>query len=155
MEQKKLLIQIYSDLHIELWNRLPEIPVKSKYLILAGDICQLNYPQFYPFLDYCSINWEKTFYIPGNHEYYSRKKNMNELEFEYKYRIEERYKNIFYVNDSFVSLDNDINIYGSIFWTDPPFHSNYEAKLYINDYNNIKYFKNSLSTMIYWDGFYN
>lgn len=148
MSTKKIVIQIFSDMHIELWNKLPEIQVRSKYLILAGDIGQLNHPLFYPFLDYCSSRWEKTFYIPGNHEYYSLKKNMNELEFEYKYRIGERYKNIFYLNNSVAELDEDINIYGSTFWTIPPFKSGYEAQMYVNDYNYIKYFKQNIGYVV-------
>jgi predicted phosphodiesterase len=151
MTTKKILFQIYSDIHIESWNKIPEIKVKSKYLILAGDICQLNHPLFYTFFDYCSAKWEKTFYVPGNHEYYSRKKNMNELEFEYKYRIGERYKNIFYLNNSFIPLNDDINIYGSTFWTNPPFNSNYEAMMYVNDYNYIKYFSQNLGYSVNLD----
>lgn len=151
MTTQKIIVQIFSDIHIELWNKLPEIPVKSKYLILAGDIGQLNHPLFYPFLDYCSSNWEKTFYIPGNHEYYSLKKNINDLEFEYKYHIEERYKNVFYLNNSFVELDDQINIYGATFWTIPPFKSNYEAQMYVNDYNYIRYFKENTGYVINLD----
>lgn len=151
MSTRKLLIQVFSDIHIELWNKFPKLPVKSKYLILAGDIGQLNHPSFYPFLDYCSGNWEKTFYIPGNHEYYSKKKNMTELEFEYKYYIESRYKNIFYLNNSVAELENDINIYGSTFWTNPPFTSTDDAKTYVNDYNLISYFKQGLDQVVKLD----
>jgi hypothetical protein len=87
MAAKRILIQVYSDLHIELWNKIPEIPARAKYLFLAGDICIINHPLFYTFLDYCSQNWTKTFYTPCNHEYYTKKKNYNELLFEYKYKI--------------------------------------------------------------------
>lgn len=141
MSAKKLAIQIFSDIHIELWNRVPEISVKAKYLFLAGDICYFNHPLFFKFLDYCSSNWVKTFYIPGNHEYYIKKRNYNELEFEYKYRIEERYKNVFYLNNNFVSLyEENINIYGTTFWTIPSFQYTNMAKQYLNDYNQISYF---------------
>ena len=44
MTAKKLLIQVYSDIHIELWNKIPELPVKAKYLFLAGDICNQIHP---------------------------------------------------------------------------------------------------------------
>lgn len=146
---KKLIVQIFSDIHIELWNKLPEIPVRAKYLFLAGDVCNINHPLFYPFLNYCSLNWEKTFYIPGNHEYYIKKRNYNELEFEYKFRIEERYKNIYYLNNNFISLDEEkINIYGTTFWTYPPFSSTYEAKMSINDYNWISYFNKDKNTVV-------
>jgi len=140
MSTKKIAFQIYSDLHLEIWNKMPEIVVKSKYLILAGDICQISHQLFYNFLDYCSLKWEKIFYVPGNHEYYSKKKNMKELEFQYKYHIEERYKNIYYLNDTFVKLNENTNIYGTVFWTIPQFVSTNEAKLLINDYNNILYY---------------
>ena len=149
MTTKQIVFQLYSDIHIESWNKLPELPVKSKYLILAGDICQFNHNLFFKFLDYCSVHWEKTFYIPGNHEYYSLKKNMDELEFEYKYFISKRYKNVFYLNNSFTSLNEEINIYGTTFWTEPPFLvSGKQIKYYINDYSNIQYFNNSSNRVV-------
>jgi predicted phosphohydrolase len=143
MTDKKITIQVYSDLHIELWNKLPELPVKAEYLFLAGDISQLNNPFFYPFLDYCSSRWKKVFYTPGNHEFYSKKLNLHALEFEYKYRIENKYKNVFYVNNNFVELDENINVYGTTFWTISTFKRTCEAKKLINDYHNISYFNNT------------
>ena len=77
----KIAIQIYSDLHIELMKQFPQIQPTSKYLFLVGDICQLNHPLFFKFFDYCSPLWKKIFYTPGNHEFYSGKKNYNELDF--------------------------------------------------------------------------
>ena len=140
MTSKKILIQVYSDIHIELWNKLPVLPIKAKYLFLAGDMCTLNHPLFYPLFDYCSSNWEKVFYTPGNHEYYSAKKNYNELLFEYKYKLNERYKNVYFLDNEFVALNEEINVYGSTFWTKSPFSRTNEAKMSINDYNNISYF---------------
>ena len=96
MSVRKILVQVYSDIHIELWNKVPILPVKAKYLFLAGDICDKNNPLFYMFLDYCSEWWEKVFYTPGNHEFYVRNKNYNQLLFEYKYEIEGKYKNIYF-----------------------------------------------------------
>ena len=149
MSEKKILIQVYSDLHIELWNKIPEITPRAKYLFLAGDVCHINHPLFFPFLDYCSKNWVKTFYIPGNHEYYIKKRNYNELLFEYNYRIGEKYKNVFCLNNNFVSLDEEnINIYGATFWTIPPFTSTHEAKMSINDYNYMSYFKQGLDQVV-------
>lgn len=145
MTAEVLSIQIFSDIHIELWSKLPEIPIRAKYLFLAGDICCFDHPLFFPFLDYCSTNWKKIFYVLGNHEYYNKKRNYNELNFEYKYRIKERYRNLYCLDNDFVSLDEEnVNIYGSTFWTIPPFLSTNEAKIYINDYNYMSYFnKNS------------
>jgi hypothetical protein len=33
---KKIIIQVFSDFHIEIWDKLPTIPVRAKYLFLAG-----------------------------------------------------------------------------------------------------------------------
>ena len=145
MELDEITIQIYSDIHIEIWNKLPEIPVKSKYLFLAGDICPLNHPLFYNFFGFCSARWEKVFYVPGNHEFYSERKNYNELDFEYNLKLKEKYKNVYYLNDTFVELNDEINVYGSIFWTFPTYISTYEAKLDIKDYSYIKYFNKQLN----------
>ena len=143
---KKIIIQVFSDFHIEIWNKLPIIPVRAKYLFLAGDICNITHPLFYPFLDYCSLNWQKTFYIPGNHEYYIKKKNYNELIFDYKYRISNRYENVFCLDNNYITLDEEnINIYGATFWTHPLFSSTYEAKMFVNDYNYISFFKQSVN----------
>jgi hypothetical protein len=152
MTTRKIAIQVFSDIHIELWNKIPLIPVKAKYLFLAGDICNITHPLFYPFLDYCSKNWTKTFYVPGNHEYYIKKKNYNELLFEYKYKIGERYKNVHCLDNNYVSLDEEnINIYGTTFWTQPSFASTYEAKMYVNDYNWISYFKQGRDQVFNFD----
>jgi len=143
MPERKLLIQVYSDIYIESWNQLPYIPIKAKYLFLAGDICSKNNPLFFKFLDYCSSNWEKVFYTPGNHEFYIKDKNYNQLAFEYKYDIIKKYKNVFFLDNESVKLNDDIDVYGSTFWTKSPFDRTCEAKLCINDYNYITYFNQS------------
>ena len=132
---KKLSIQVYSDLHIELMKNIPQIQPTSKYLFLVGDICQLNNPLFFKFFDYCSPLWKKIFYTPGNHEFYSGKKNYNELDFEYNLKLKERYKNIFYLNRNSVPLNDEIDVYGSVFWTD-----SYNNNNSLNDYIQIKQF---------------
>jgi predicted phosphohydrolase len=154
MAANKITIQVFSDIHIESWNKFPQIPIMSKYLFLAGDIGTLYHPYFYNFLDYCSENWEKVFYISGNHEFYLKNKNFNELSFEYKYKLGERYKNVFYLDNEFVSLNDDINVYGSTFWTHPPFISKYEAQLYVNDYNWMSYFDENKGHVVDLDVYY-
>ena len=135
--KKQISIQIYSDIHMELGKQMPKILPTAKYLFLAGDICKLNKELFFKFFDYCSPLWEKIFYTPGNTEFYSSKKNYETLDFEYNLKIKEKYKNIFYLNRNFVSLNDDINVYGCVFWTNP----NDYSQLYLNhDYNNIQQF---------------
>jgi len=148
---KTLTIQVFSDLHIESWNKIPAIPAIAKYLFLAGDICSANNPFFYKFLDYCSANWEKIFYVPGNTEFYNEKKNYNELHFEYKYKIAQKYKNVFYLDNDFIPLNDEIDVYGSIFWTYPAFDTTREAKTHIDDYRKITYFHKGLNKLVKWD----
>lgn len=148
---KKISFQAFSDIHIELWNKLPIIPVKAKYLFLAGDICKLNHPLFFPFFNYCSSNWEKVFYTPGNHEFYIENKNYNEINFEYNLKIQQKYKNVYYLNNESVSINDDFDVYGSVFWTHPTFTSTYAAKMCVNDYNFITYFNKDLNKVVNWD----
>lgn len=133
-------IQVFSDFHIELWNKIPEIPAKSKYLFLAGDICQLTHPLFFPFLEYCSKNWIKIFYVPGNHEFYIQNYTHNDLLLKYKNQIREKFNNIYFLDNEYISLDEEnINIYGATFWTQPTFNTINEAKIYVKDYQFISY----------------
>jgi len=140
MTTRKISVQIFSDIHAESWNQYFTLPIKSKYLFLAGDICNKQHPFFYKFLDYCSLHWEKVFYIPGHNEFYIKNKNYNELLFEYKYEIEKRYKNIYFIHNEVIKLNDEIDVYGCIFWTKSPFNNKHQAKLFINDYNYITYF---------------
>jgi predicted phosphohydrolase len=114
-------------------KQIPKILPTSKYLFLVGDICQLNNYLFFKFFDYCSPLWEKIFYTPGNHEFYSGKKNYNEIDFEYNLKFKERYKNVFYLNRNSVPLNDEIDVYGCVLWTNS-FHSS------LNDYRDIKQF---------------
>jgi predicted phosphodiesterase len=148
MSEKKLAFQVYSDLNIETWDKIMGLPVKAKYLFLAGDICKETNANFIPFMDYCSKNWEKVFYVPGNYEFHCKKKNYNELCFDYKYRLNKRYNNIHYLDNEFISLNDEINVYGSTFWTTPPFNSTYESKLSIKDYNCITYFNKTIGHIV-------
>lgn len=65
--------QYVSDLHLEHYDDTNYstliTPNKYNYLILAGDICPLLALPF-KFLKWCQKNFKKTFYIPGNHEYW-------------------------------------------------------------------------------------
>jgi hypothetical protein len=142
--QNSISIQIYSDIHMDLLKKIPEIIPSADYLFLAGNICHLNNNLFFPFFDYCSEKWKKVFYIPGNTEFYSHKKNYECLNFEYEFKIKEKYKNIFYLYRNSISLDDTFNIYGCVFWTIPTM-SDYDSKIYIPDYNNINYFSQEKS----------
>jgi predicted phosphohydrolase len=133
----KLFIQVYSDLHIEMMKAFPPLKPTAKYLFLVGDICQLNHPLFFKFFDYCSPLWEKILYTPGNHEFYFKKKNYNQLDFEYDLKLKERYKNVFYLNRNSAPLNDEIDVYGCVFWT-CSYNNNLNDYKEINQFSEIK-----------------
>ena len=69
-------IQYCSDLHLEFQenkNFLEHFPIKpeGEILLLAGDIVLFKtMTEHDDFFNYCSDNFETTWWIPGNHEYY-------------------------------------------------------------------------------------
>lgn len=118
----RIYIQVFSDIYFDLLSSkdiVPQIMPLAKYLFLPGNICTLYHKMLFTFLDYCSQKWEKTFIVPGNHDFYSTKQNYTSLNFEFHMKISERYKNIYYLNNAKASLDENIDVYGSILWSKP------------------------------------
>jgi len=143
MTLRKLSIQIYSDLHLELTKSIPEIVPRSPYLFLAGDISRFSHPSFREFLSYCNARWKKTFYVFGNHDYWSPNSYLQKIKREAKDFLKtNELTNVFILDNEFVSLDDDLIIFGSTFWTSSPFITEYEGKMYINDYNMIRFKRN-------------
>ncbi|KAJ5907510.1 hypothetical protein N7495_000192 [Penicillium taxi] len=67
-------LQTLSDLHLEINQQYAsfEVPVSSKYLILAGDIGSLHdYSGYLGFLEKRTNNFQKVFLVLGNHEFYN------------------------------------------------------------------------------------
>lgn len=69
---RRFRLQYVSDLHLEAYDKIAFpllVRPAARYLVLAGDIGQPTRRNYNAFLSYCSSNWEKVFYVPGNHEY--------------------------------------------------------------------------------------
>ncbi|KAJ5099756.1 calcineurin-like phosphoesterase [Penicillium argentinense] len=65
--------QVLSDLHLEVSGEYDsvEIPVRSKYLILAGDVGRLaDYKEYLEFLQKQTRNFQTVFLVLGNHEFH-------------------------------------------------------------------------------------
>ena len=146
MSLKKIVFQLYSDLHLELKNSVPKLKPLAPYLFLAGDITKVSHNSYIEFFEYCNKNWEKTFYVMGNHDYWNPNSSMKSI----KQKIIDINKhlkltNIILLDNKVYSLNNDINIIGSTFWTRSPFITEYEAQMFINDYNNISIKKDGIT----------
>ena len=64
--------QIVSDIHLERLQNLNNFVIipKAQYLILAGDICNIEKFDIYKrFLQKVCSLYEKVFLVPGNNEY--------------------------------------------------------------------------------------
>lgn len=114
--------QLISDLHLE-FGIFRKITKCAEYLILAGDI---GYPEqdiFKQFLTDQSKMFNKVFYVSGNHEYYQnwkrniQIKSIDETNAIIKDDIKKCGNNIFFLNNDFYDLDDDVRIVGSTLWT--------------------------------------
>lgn len=116
----KFEFQLYSDMHIELQsNCYPILKPLAPYLFLAGDIAQIDKPNFKPFFDYISKNWNRVFYVLGNHEFYHKNKTHIQLRKQYNEFFKE-YSNIHLLdNSSYDLVENNINvrIFGTTLWS--------------------------------------
>lgn len=72
-----MIVQYASDLHLEFsqnskFLQANPLPVKGKILLLAGDISYIGDKRLHknPFWDWAADNFEQTYIVPGNHEYY-------------------------------------------------------------------------------------
>jgi Icc-related predicted phosphoesterase len=108
----------------------PEAPI----LILAGDITSPHAKCTIPFLQWCSRKFEHTFWVMGNHEYYSqivmKKKDILE-----KYR-ELCPENVHILDNQTYRLENVLFV-GTTLWSNIPEEDELEIQHRINDYRMI------------------
>lgn len=135
--------QLYSDIHIELSKNLfPRIPISAKYLILAGDIGKITMVNFKEFIKYCSSNWEKVFFVFGNHEFYGSR-SIDHLKGQFRTFFDD-FENVILLDSEYYILDNLV-IYGFTCWTKSPYTVASIAKQYLNDYKQIKTTRGNLT----------
>lgn len=91
------VLHVLSDLHLDLQSPVQiETILKFKpqapYLALLGDVCSITHPRFEEFLKILCDRFALVFFVPGNHEYYSRFKNNTKRDMDLKLTgIEERF----------------------------------------------------------------
>ena len=150
MSVKPFRIQYISDIHLEMYDKqaFPLIlKPNARYLALCGDIGYPREPIFKSFIDYCSRNWDKVFYLPGNHEYYNDKPH-----YHWKYTTPDTmesiendiqtvltpYRNVFYLNKGVHEFpEEEVNVVGATMWTHIPEDKYQSAEWGLNDFSQI------------------
>lgn len=143
--------QYCSDLHLEFYPDdysldsflTPSAPI----LIVAGDLCQVEHPNFKRFFDTFSIKFKYILYISGNHEYYSNKHTPMTYINKSITQILNEYSNVIYLNnkklvigsngiiDDLAEFEEDsIIILGTTLWSEI---TNPNIQYYISDYAEI------------------
>lgn len=109
-------LQYVSDIHLEYLTDFPKIKPVAPHLALLGDIGDPFKPNMVNFLSWVSQNWEKTFFIAGNHEYWQKQKTMREVD-EQITKIVNKFNNIYFLNRSCHQITPDIKIIGCTLWS--------------------------------------
>jgi predicted phosphohydrolase len=139
-------IQFASDIHLEVlemdgtFNEEDDetfrflIEPVAPILILAGDILTPHAKCIHSFLNWCSRNFEHTFWVMGNHEYYSN--TPIPMRF-----ILQKYRsycpsNVHILDNETFSLGNVLFV-GSTLWSKIPEEDDQEIQYRINDYRMI------------------
>lgn len=124
-------IQVVSDLHLEFGP--VEIPVLAKYLFIAGDLGYTRSQIYKSFIEFACGNFEKVFYVTGNHEYYTS--SIYDTEYDVSL-LEKKYSNFIYLHKGVIHQLEDCRVIGCTLWSHPT------AKAYymMNDGNYIQDF---------------
>jgi predicted phosphodiesterase len=115
------MLQILSDVHLELLNKPPVVNRNAPYLALLGDIGHPFSEIYRVFVRQMAQQFERVIIIAGNHEYYNNAKEQythEDIDTQIRY-ITQSYNNVtFLQNESFL-LDG-VRIIGTTLWTHIP-----------------------------------
>lgn len=153
--------RLWSDLHLEsgTWKEEWFDNSQGQYLILAGDINEVRkHKHIMEFFKRCNESFVKTFYVPGNHEFWDAYVEKWEWAAD-QFRLA-GFDNIICLQQSSFELE-DIEVFGATLWYDashlnngmPRIHLKQESKDYQYIGTNRRGTWNGLrpSDVIYWN----
>lgn len=118
-------IQYTSDIHLEFpdnskWLSQNPLTVVGDILVLSGDMLLFGSDNLetHPFIDWCSANFQHTFLVPGNHEYYNGvdiTRTLGDFFFPIRH-------NVTFCNNHSVRID-DVELFFTTLWTHVSPHS--------------------------------
>lgn len=115
-------LRYFSDLHLEfidprsIHNFIKDIsPGLDEICILAGDIGYPQQPNYDTFMNFVSANFKKAFVIAGNHEYYNKSKNVDEMN-RHLSDYFKKFNNITFLHNSFEYYEGACFI-GTTLWS--------------------------------------
>ena len=118
-----MLLRYSSDIHLEFMNTnqvqktLQQFTANSEeVLILAGDIGNPFHPYYETFMSHINQQFQKTFVIPGNHEYYTHGYTLSETNTKLQ-SILQTLPNISFLNNS-CEVFEDVHFIGTTLWSD-------------------------------------
>lgn len=135
-------VQYISDTHLELRRDKFNLEIEKFHqegvptiMVLAGDIGNPFHYNYNKFIGCCSDNFDFTFVICGNHEYYSGKNKKRTMQ-ETNTKVNDvcaRYRNVSFLDMNNQVIINGVKFIGCTLWTETDMF----AESVMNDYNNI------------------
>ena len=137
-------IQYCSDLHLEFQenkNFLKHFPIKpeGEILLLAGDIVLFKLIKEHDdFFNFCSDNFEATYWIPGNHEYYDFDlADVNVRAGNFQPLNEKIRENVFLLNNQTITYKNADLVFSTL-WSHIPPQYEWTVQQNVSDFAMIK-----------------
>ena len=134
-------IQYASDIHLEFpdnskWLSQNPLTVVGDILVLSGDMLLFGSENLetHPFIDWCSANFQHTFLVPGNHEYYNGvdiTRTLGDFFFPIRH-------NVTFCNNHSVRID-DVELFFTTLWTHVSPHSEMEVQQLMVDCYRIRH----------------
>jgi predicted phosphodiesterase len=145
-----LKLQILSDFHLE--HRDEQVNYndfikanKENILALLGDIGSPYDPKLEHFLGWCSDNFYKVLYVPGNHEYYTACGHPHAVIQKELARLCSLFPNVIFLDNMIYDIEN-VRFIGTTLWTDIPSDKQNYIQRCMNDYRLIYSKHNTLMT---------